>query len=89
MPFNTLTDMVQMAKNNIDANSWDYLMGGADTESALNRNRHGLDSWVFLPRILNDVSDVNYSTELLGHKLKMPVIIPPIGSNKFPLLGID
>ena len=80
MPFNTLTDMVQMAKNNIDVNSWDYLMGGADTESALNRNRHGLDSWVFLPRILNDVSDVNYSTELLGHKLKMPVIIPPIGS---------
>ncbi|XOV87008.1 MAG: alpha-hydroxy acid oxidase [Pseudomonadota bacterium] len=80
MPFSTLTEMVHMAQSNTDQNSWDFLMGAADTESALNRNRHGLDSWVFLPRILNDVSEVSYETELLGHNLKMPVIIPPIGS---------
>ncbi|MFP6806313.1 MAG: alpha-hydroxy acid oxidase [Pseudomonadales bacterium] len=80
MPFATLTEMVDMARKKLDQNSWDYLMGAADTESALNRNRYGLDSWVFRPRVLNDVRNVNYATELLGHPLKMPVILPPIGS---------
>ncbi|HIG40050.1 MAG TPA: alpha-hydroxy-acid oxidizing protein [Gammaproteobacteria bacterium] len=80
MPFATLTEMAQMARNNLDRNCWDYLMGAADTESALNRNRHGLDSWVFLPRVLNDVSQLSYASELLGQELKIPVILPPIGS---------
>ncbi|MEM7002385.1 MAG: alpha-hydroxy acid oxidase [Pseudomonadota bacterium] len=76
----TLHEIVRQAKRNLDQGSWDYLVGGADTESALRRNRGGVESWVFKPRILNDVSDVQVSTSLLGVPLRIPVLMPPIGS---------
>ncbi len=78
--FLTLHEIVKRAKQNLDQGAWDYLIGGADTESALRRNRAGVESWVFKPRILNDVSDVQCSTELLGTPLRIPVVMPPIGS---------
>ena len=78
--FKTLTDMVRLARNNLDKGDWDYLVGAADTEASLNRNRAAVDSWTFLPRILQDVSDVKTSTQLLGQTLRIPVVLPPIGS---------
>jgi len=78
--FLTLTEMVRQARRNLDRNVWDYLVGGAETESALRRNRYGLDSWVFKPRILNDVSQTDVGTSLLGVDVRLPVIMPPIGS---------
>jgi isopentenyl diphosphate isomerase/L-lactate dehydrogenase-like FMN-dependent dehydrogenase len=80
LKFVTLHQMVKLARENTDPNFWDYLVGGSDTESALRRNRFGLDSWVFRPRILNDVSTVTCATELLGCRLRIPVILGPIGS---------
>lgn len=76
----TLHEIIRQARRNLDQGSWDYLVGGADSESALRRNRGGLDSWVFKPRILNDVSHVTTATQLLGVDLKIPVVLPPIGS---------
>ena len=78
--FLTLHEIVRQAKRNLHQGSWDYLIGGADSESALRRNRAGVDSWVFKPRILNDVSEVHADTELLGTPLRIPVVMPPIGS---------
>ena len=78
--FKTLTDMVRLAQNNLDKGDWDYLVGAADTEASLRRNRSALESWVFLPRILQDVSKVNTATHLLGQTLRIPVVLPPIGS---------
>ena len=80
MKFLTLTEIAKQARRNLDRNNWDYLVGGAETESALNRNRFGLDSWVFKPRILNDVSDVRARTTVLGMDSRLPVVLPPIGS---------
>lgn len=80
MKFLTLHEMAKRAQMNLSRGDWDYLIGGADTESALRRNRHGVDSWVFRPRILNDVSSVQCDTELLGTPLRIPVVMPPIGS---------
>ncbi len=80
MKFRTLHEIIQRARQNLDRNHWDYLVGGADSESALKRNRYGLDSWVFRPRILNDVSDVRFATALLGTPLRIPVVLGPIGS---------
>jgi len=76
----TLHEIVKKARQNLDQGAWDYLVGGADTESALRRNRAGVDSWVFKPRILNDVTEVQCATELLGTPLRIPVVMPPIGS---------
>ena len=78
--FLTLTEMVKFARRNLNRHHWDYLVGAADTESALCRNRFGLDSWVFRPRILNDVSEVDCRTTMLGVDIRIPVVMPPIGS---------
>ncbi len=78
--FRTLHEIARAAQNNLAREHWDYLIGGADSESSVVRNRAGVDSWVFRPRILNDVSDVSVSTELLGTPLRIPVVLPPIGS---------
>ncbi|MCB1683013.1 MAG: alpha-hydroxy acid oxidase [Pseudomonadales bacterium] len=78
--FNTLHEIVRKARASISRDYWDYLVGGADTESALKRNRSGVDAWVFRPRILNDVSDVQTRSEFLGVELRIPVLLAPIGS---------
>jgi isopentenyl diphosphate isomerase/L-lactate dehydrogenase-like FMN-dependent dehydrogenase len=78
--FNTLHEIARQAQENLSRDHWDYLIGGADTESSVKRNRYGLDSWVFRPRILNDVSEVNATTEFLGVPMRIPVLLPPIGS---------
>ena len=63
--FRSLTEMVGLARQNLSRGDWDYLTGAADTEASLRRNRSALDAWVFRPRILNDVSDVQVASELL------------------------
>jgi isopentenyl diphosphate isomerase/L-lactate dehydrogenase-like FMN-dependent dehydrogenase len=78
--FTSLHEMTRIAKRNLSQGDWDYLMGGAETETTLKRNRLALDSLAFRPRVLNDVSEMRVATELLGHALRMPVILPPIGS---------
>jgi len=78
--FRSLTEAVKLARENLSQGDWDYLVGAADTETSLRRNRGAVESWAFRPRILNDVSDVQISTELLGSAMRIPVILPPIGS---------
>src|SRR5688572_1439057 len=76
----TIQELVRAARTNLDQNTWDYLVGGAETETTLRRNRQAIDSLALRARILRDVSAVRTETELLGHRLRMPVFLPPIGS---------
>ena len=76
----TLFQLLAIAKRNLTPGAWDYLMGGAETETTLNRNRRALDSWALRARVLRDVSQIDTSTTLLGQKLKLPIVLAPIGS---------
>ena len=76
----TLFQLVSLAKRNLSSGAWDYLMGGAETETTLNQNRRALDCWSFRPRVLRDVAKVDTSATLLGQKLKLPIVLAPIGS---------
>jgi isopentenyl diphosphate isomerase/L-lactate dehydrogenase-like FMN-dependent dehydrogenase len=73
-------EIVLAARRNLTQNVWDYLTGGAESETTMRRNRYGLDSLAFRPRVLVDVSKIDPSTTFLGHRLKIPVILAPIGS---------
>ena len=72
-------DIIVAARQNLKQAEWDYVCGGAETETSLRRNRQALDSLSFRPRVLRDVSDVDTGTEFLGHKMAMPVMLAPIG----------
>jgi 4-hydroxymandelate oxidase len=61
----------------------DYYAGGAGDEQTLAEN---VDAWrrVWLrPRGLVDVSDVDTSVELLGHRLALPVLLAPVAAQRF------
>ena len=73
-------EIIMAARRNLTQNVWDYLTGGAESETTMRRNRLGLDSLAFRPRVLVNVSKVDTSATVLGHKLRIPVMMAPIGS---------
>ena len=75
-----LHELIKPAREALSKETWDYLMGGADTETTLERNRLAIESIAFRPRVLRDVANVDLSTTFLGHKLSLPIILAPIGS---------
>jgi len=77
--FLTLQEVVAAAKSNLPPGPWSYLVGGAETETTVRRNRHALDSIAFRPRVLRDVSRVDCSGTFLGKPVRLPVMLAPIG----------
>jgi isopentenyl diphosphate isomerase/L-lactate dehydrogenase-like FMN-dependent dehydrogenase len=73
-------EIIVAARRNLPDNVWHYLTGGAESETTMRRNRLGLDSLAFRPRVLVDVSKIDATTTVLGHKLRIPVLLAPIGS---------
>jgi isopentenyl diphosphate isomerase/L-lactate dehydrogenase-like FMN-dependent dehydrogenase len=78
--FATLHEFIPAARKKLTDDKWDYMIGGAETETTLRRNRLALDSLAFRPRVLRDVSNVDCSGHLLGKKLRLPVMLAPVGS---------
>ena len=78
--FLTLHQIIQRARKNLSREVWDYVVGGTETETTLKRNRQALDSIAFRPRVLRDVSAVDCSSTFLGDRLRIPVVLAPIGS---------
>jgi isopentenyl diphosphate isomerase/L-lactate dehydrogenase-like FMN-dependent dehydrogenase len=78
--FLTLHEIVRAAKANLSPNPWDYLIGGSETETTLRRNRLALDSLGFRPRVLRDVSKIDTGRTWFGRRLRIPVMLAPIGS---------
>ena len=80
MDFVSNEEIVMAAHKNLEQGAWDYLVGGSESETTLRRNRLAYDKLGFRPRVLRDVSKIDTSTEFLGQKLRMPVMLAPIGS---------
>ncbi len=77
--FHTLHEIIAAARLNLNQNLWDYVIGGTATETTVRRNRSALDRIGFRPRVLEDVSRVDASAEFLGHRIKLPVALAPVG----------
>ena len=78
--FDNLHEIVKKARQNLDQNNWDYIVGAAETETTFKRNRMALDSMAFRPRVLRDVSKVDTSVSVFGRSLRLPVVLAPVGS---------
>jgi isopentenyl diphosphate isomerase/L-lactate dehydrogenase-like FMN-dependent dehydrogenase len=85
-----LHELVAKARQNLNQNDWDYIVGGVESEATLRRNRMALDSLAFRPRVLRNVSKVDCSVNQFGHKLRIPVVLAPVGSlESFHALGAE
>jgi L-lactate dehydrogenase (cytochrome) len=58
---------------------FEYIDGGAYAETTLKRNVEAMESIALRQRILTDVSKLQLSTEVVGQKLSMPLILAPVG----------
>lgn len=78
--FQTLHEIVKAARRTLAPGPWDYLVGGAETETTLRRNRLAIDSLALRPRVLRDVAKVDTASTLFGRPLRIPVLLAPVGS---------
>ena len=77
--FLTLQEIVAAARQNLPPGPWSYLVGGAETETTVRRNRQALDSLAFRPRVLRDVSRIDSNAQFFGKPSRLPVLLAPIG----------
>jgi glycolate oxidase len=80
LDFVTNQEIIMAARRNLTQDVWDYLSGGAESETTMRRNRLGFDCLALRPRVCVDVSKIDASTTFLGQKLRIPVMMAPIGS---------
>ena len=78
--FQNLHEFVRKARARLNQNAWDYIVGAAETETTMRRNRMALDEIAFRPRVLRNVARVDASTEVFGRRLRLPVMIAPVGA---------
>jgi glycolate oxidase len=78
--FQNLHELISRARANLNQNSWDYIVGAAETETTMRRNRMALDEIAFRPRVLRNVARVDASVEQFGRRMRLPVVIAPVGA---------
>jgi glycolate oxidase len=78
--FMNLHEIIAKARQNLNQNDWDYIVGAAESETTLRRNRSALDSVAFRPRVLRDVSTIDASMKEFGRTLRLPIVLAPVGS---------
>ena len=78
--YHTNHQIIEACYEALPQDVWDYICGGAETETTLARNRQALDCLALRPRVLRDVGEVDPSTTFLGTKLRIPVMLAPMGN---------
>ncbi|GLT59439.1 hypothetical protein SLA2020_322550 [Shorea laevis] len=61
---------------------YDYYAGGAEDQHTLRENVEAFHRIMIRPRILVDVSRIDLSTTVLGHKISAPIMIAPTAMHK-------
>jgi len=81
--FKTIGEMVALGRRRLDKNVWDHVSTGAEAGVTLRRNRQSLDRIGFRPRVLRDVSKIDVTTSILGHPVRIPAFLAPVGATTY------
>lgn len=71
----SLHDFEAVARRTMNRRGWNYYSSGADDEITMRENHNAYHRVWFRPRILRDVSKVDYSTSIFGFPCSMPIYI--------------
>ncbi|MFI8788814.1 alpha-hydroxy acid oxidase [Streptomyces sp. NPDC055105] len=74
-----VSDYRKAARKRLPHIVYDFLEGGALDEQTLASNTADLAGSPLQQRIMRDVSGIDLSTSVLGHRLRTPVLIAPMG----------
>jgi len=68
-------DFRKLAKKKLPSPIFHYIDGGSDDEITLKRNTDSFNTCDLIPSVLNNVSNVDLSTTVLGQKIKFPLFL--------------
>src|SRR5260221_9449525 len=78
--FQTLHEIVKAAGVTLNKIFWDYLIGGAESETTGRRTRQALHGFASRPPVLRNTAEIDLSTKVFGKSLRIPVMAAPVGS---------
>jgi isopentenyl diphosphate isomerase/L-lactate dehydrogenase-like FMN-dependent dehydrogenase len=67
------------ARDRLEQGPFEYIAGGAGSEATMRANREAFDRWRLAPRMLTSAPERDLSTEVLGARWPVPVMLAPIG----------
>lgn len=80
-PMVSLYDFEAAAKRKLPIVAWEYFNSGSADEITLRRNRTALDALQLKPQVLVDVTKIDTSLTLLGHRMEHPIILAPTSTH--------
>ena len=75
----SIADLRNLARRRAPRAVFDYTDGGAGDELSLQRSREAFARIEFSPNVLQDVSDIDTSTSILGRRSAAPLVFAPTG----------
>ncbi|KAF2987740.1 hypothetical protein EK904_015152 [Melospiza melodia maxima] len=70
-----IADFEEYARSFLPKSVYDYYSSGADDQETLAENVAAFSRWKLYPRVLRDVSVMDLSTSVLGHRVTVPVCV--------------
>lgn len=70
------------AKRRLPRAIFDFVDGAAGDEVTMRANEAAFDAVTFRPRPMVDVSGIELETKVLGHEVKLPVLLGPAGATR-------
>jgi L-lactate dehydrogenase (cytochrome) len=77
-----IDDLRTLAQRRLPRAVFDYLDGGAESETSLRENRRAFESVIFRPRNAIAVPQCDLRVKVLGAELSFPAILAPIGYSR-------
>jgi len=77
-----IEDLRERARKRLPRAVFDYLDGGAETETSLRENKRAFESLIFRPRNAMAVPECDLRVKVLGAELTFPAILAPIGYSR-------
>jgi L-lactate dehydrogenase (cytochrome) len=75
----SVADYRELARRRLPNIFFEYIDGGSYDEITLRRNVGDMAAVTLRQRVLRDMSSLDLTVETLGHELRMPVILAPVG----------
>jgi len=74
-----VADFREQARRRLPPFLFEYIDGGSFEEQTLQRNVSDLRALELRQRVLNDVSKIDLSVDMLGRQFDMPLVLAPVG----------
>jgi lactate 2-monooxygenase len=78
LPFSA-DGLEEQARALLSAQAYSYVASGASSEDTMRENAAAFRRWRIVPRMLRDVAQRDFSSELFGARFNAPVFVAPVG----------